>query len=43
MPICTNTLYHFDSVTDPELQKNISGMTKTTCRSDQFPTRLLNF
>ena len=41
MPICTTTLYHFDRVTDPELKKNISGMNKTTCSSDPFPTRLL--
>ena len=41
MPICTNTLYHFDRVTDPELLKIISGMNKTTCSSDPFPTRLL--
>ena len=40
MPICTTTLYHFDRVTNPEL-KIISGMNKTTCSSDQFPTRLL--
>ena len=39
MPICINTLYHFDRVTDPELLKIISGMNKTTCSSDPFPTR----
>ena len=38
MPIYTTTLYHFDRVFDPEL---ISGMNKTTCSSDPFPTRLL--
>ena len=32
MSICTTTLYHFDRVT---------GMNKTTCSSDPFPTRLL--
>ena len=41
MPICTPTLYNFDRVTDPEIKKNISGMNKTTCSSDPFPTRLL--
>ena len=41
MPICTNTLYHFDRVTDPELLEIISGMNKTICSSDPFPTRLL--
>ena len=41
MSICTTTLYHFDRVTDPELIKIISGMNKTTCGSDPFPTRLL--
>ena len=41
MPICTTTLYHFDRVTDTELLKFISGMNKTTCSSDPFPTRLL--
>ena len=41
MPICPTTLYHFDRVTDPELLKIISGMNKTTCSSDPFPTRLL--
>ena len=41
MPICTNTLYHFDRVTDPELLKIISGMNKITCSYDPFPTRLL--
>ena len=42
MPICTITLYHSDRVTDPELLiKIISGMNKTTCSSDPFPTRLL--
>ena len=41
MLICTTTLYHFDRVTDPELLKIISGMNKTTCSSDPFPTRLL--
>ena len=41
MPICTTTLYHFDRVTDPELLTIISGMNKTTCSSDPFPTRLL--
>ena len=39
MPICTNTLYNFDRVTDPELKKIIYGMNKTTCSSDPFPTR----
>ena len=43
MPICTTTLYHFDRVTDPELLKIISGMNKTTCSSDPFPTRLLMY
>ena len=43
MPICTTTLYHFDRVTDPEVLKIISGMNKTTCSSDPFPTRLLMF
>ena len=38
MPICTTTLYR---VTDPELVKIMSGMNKTTCSSDPFPTRLL--
>ena len=38
MPICTTTLYHFDRVTDPELLRLISGMNKTTCSSDPFPT-----
>ena len=41
MPICTFTLYNFDRVTDPDLLKIISGMNKTTCSSDPFPTRLL--
>ena len=41
MPICTTTLHHFDRVTDPEHLKIISGMNKTTCSSDPFPTRLL--
>ena len=41
MPICTTNLYHFDRVTDPKLLKIISGMNKTTCSSDPFPTRLL--
>ena len=41
MPICTNTLYHFDRVTDPELKKIMSGINKTTCSSDPFPSRLL--
>ena len=41
MPICTNTLYHFDRVTDPELKKIISSMNKTTYSSDPFLTRLL--
>ena len=41
MPICTTTLYHFDRVTGPKLLKIISGMNKTTCSSDTFPTRLL--
>ena len=41
MPICTTTLYHFDRVTDPELLNIISGMNKTTCSSDPFPTRLI--
>ena len=41
MPIYTTTLYHLDRVTDPELLKVISGMNKTTCSSDPFPTRLL--
>ena len=40
MQICTTTLYNFDRVTDPELLKIISGMNKTTCSSDPFPTRL---
>ena len=38
MPMCTTSVYHFDGVTDTE---NISGMNKTTCSSDPFPTRLL--
>ena len=41
MPICITSLYHFDRVTDPELLTIISGMNKTTCSSDPFPTRLL--
>ena len=41
MPICTTTLYHFDRVTDPEHLNIISGMNKTNCSSDPFPTRLL--
>ena len=41
MPICTTTLYHFDRVTDHKLFKIISGMNKTTCSSDPFPTILL--
>ena len=41
VPICTTTLYNFDRVTDPELLKGISGMNKTICSSDPFPTRLL--
>ena len=41
MPICTTTLYHFDRGADPELKKIISGINKTTCSSDPFPTRLL--
>ena len=41
MPIYTTTLYHFHRVTDPELLKIISGMNKTSCSSDPFPTRLL--
>ena len=41
MAICTTTLYHFDRVTDPELLQIISGMNKTTCSADPFPTRLL--
>ena len=41
MPIWTTTLYHFDRVTDPDLLKIISGMNKTTCSPDPFPTRLL--
>ena len=41
MPMCTTTLNHFDSVTDSELLKIISGMNNTTCSSDPFPTRLL--
>ena len=39
--MCTTSLYHLDSVTDTELKKYISGVNKTTCCSDQFPTRLL--
>ena len=41
MPMCSTTLYHFDRVTDPELLKIISGMNKTTCSSDPFPTILV--
>ena len=41
MPMCTTSLYHFDRVTDTEISKPISGMNKTTCISDPFPTRLL--
>ena len=41
MPMCTTSLYNFDRVTDTELYKIISGMNKTTCSSDSFPTRLL--
>ena len=41
MPMCTSSLYNFDSVTDTELLQFISGMNKTTCSSDPFPTRLL--
>ena len=40
-PICTTTLYHCYRVTNPELKNIISGMNKTTCSSDPFPTRLL--
>ena len=41
MPRCTTSLDNFDRVTDIELSKVISGMNKTTCSSDPFPTRLL--
>ena len=41
MPMCTPSLYNFDRVTDHELQRIISGVNKTTCSSDPFPTRLL--
>ena len=41
MPRCNISLDHFDGVTDTELIKMISGMKKTTCSSDPFPTRLL--
>ena len=41
MSMCPTSLYHFDLVTDPELLKMISGMNKTTCSFDPFPTRLL--
>ena len=41
MPECTAVLDHFDVITKPELVKVISGMHKTTCSSDPFPTKLL--
>ena len=41
MPECTAVLDHFDVITKPELVKVISGMHKTTCGSDPFPTKLL--
>ena len=41
MPMCTTCLDHFDRNTDTELLKIIFGMNKTTCSSNQFPTRLL--
>ena len=41
MPKCTTNLDHFDRGTDTELLNIISGMNKTTCSSDPFPTRLL--
>ena len=41
MPECTAVLSHFNVITKPELVKVISGMHKTTCSSDSFPTKLL--
>ena len=41
MPECTAVLNHFDVITKLELVKVISGMHKTTCSSDPFPTKLL--
>ena len=41
MSRCPTGLYHFEPVTDTERLKIISGMNKTTCSSDPFPTRLL--
>ena len=41
MPRCTTSLYHFDRVTDTELLNIISGMNKTPCSSDPFPSILL--
>ena len=41
MSMCPTGLYHSDPATDTELKKIISGMNKTTCSSDPFPTRLL--
>ena len=38
---CTAVLDYFDVITKPELVKVISGMHKTTCGSDPFPTKLL--
>ena len=41
MPKCNTSLDDFDHVTDTKLLNIISGMNKTTCGSDLFPTRLL--
>ena len=41
MAMYTTSLDHFDLVTDTELLTIISGINKTTCSSDPFPTRLL--
>ena len=43
MPMCTTSVYNFDRVTDTELLPIISGMNKTTCSSDPFPTRILMY
>ena len=41
MPECTAVFDYFDVITKPELVKVITGMHKTTCGSDPFPTKLL--
>ena len=38
---CTASLDNFEYVTDTELINIFLGMSKTTCGSDPFPTRLL--